>query len=139
VPPYRRYLSSCVLIPSHLCTTMIILLAILAATRACPVDLRGSPDIPLTRLQSPSCDDTKGCRSVLDIIHSCGATLLLCTWASVHPNIPGPDERWPRTTLRRVGLMLVTLVAPEAIIAWAWRQRKLATRLAKDHKGESRT
>src|SRR5712671_4401260 len=40
-------------------------------------------------------------------------------WASVHPNIPSPDERWPRIAFRRVGLMLGALIVPEAIIAWA--------------------
>jgi len=34
--------------------------------------------------------------------------------------------------------MLIALVAPEAIIAWALRQRQLAVRLAKEHKGESK-
>ena len=117
---------------------MIVLLAILAATRTSPVGLRGASDISLDRRQPPSCDDPNGCRSLTDIIWSCVLTTLLCTWASVHPNIPGPDEKWPRITLRRVGLMLVSLVAPEAIIAWAWRQRQLATRLAESQKGESK-
>jgi len=35
--------------------------------------------------------------------------------------------------------MLAALVAPEAIIAWAWRQRKLAIRLANNHEGEGWT
>jgi len=66
-------------------------------------------------------------------------TILLCTWVSVHPNIPGPDERWPRVAIRRVGLMLATLVVPEAIIAWAWRQRLAARKLAREYKGEGWT
>jgi len=57
----------------------------------------------------------------------------------VHPNIPSPEERWPRIVLRRVGLMLATLIVPEAIIAWAWRQRQLAIELAESHKGEGWT
>jgi hypothetical protein len=63
-------------------------------------------------------------------------TILLCTWVSVHPNIPGPDEEWPRITYRRVGIMLATLIVPELVIAWAIRQRVLAHELAEEHEGE---
>ena len=55
----------------------------------------------------------------------------------MHPNIPSPDERWPRIAWRRAGLMILALIAPEAVIAWAMRQRLAATQLAKEHKGES--
>lgn len=58
-------------------------------------------------------------------------------WASVHPNIPSPDERWPRIAFRRVGLMLGALIVPEAIIAWALRQRLAAVDLAEKYNGES--
>jgi hypothetical protein len=54
----------------------------------------------------------------------------------VHPNIPSPDERWPRIAFRRVGLMLGALIVPEAIIAWAFRQRMAAAELADKYKGE---
>jgi len=115
---------------------MITLLAILAATRAYPVGLPSPPVLSLDQLQSPSCHDSNNCRSLWDIIWSCALTIFLCTWVSVHPNIPSPDEAWPRVTIRRVGLMIATLVVPEAIIAWALRQRLAASELAKGHKGE---
>jgi hypothetical protein len=123
---------------SHLNTTMIILLAILAATRAYPLNPQSQspPVLSLNHLQSPSCNDQNNCRSLWDIIRSCALTIFLCTWVSVHPNIPDPDEAWPKVTLRRVGLMLATLVVPEAIISWALRQRLAARKLAKDHEGE---
>jgi len=57
----------------------------------------------------------------------------------MHPNIPSPDERWPRIALRRVGLMLLALFVPEAVIAWALRQRQAAAELAKEHKGQGWT
>ena len=116
---------------------MIILLAILAATRASPVAIPSAPFVSLSQRQAPSCDDPHGCRSLGDIIRSCGLTILLCTWVSVHPNIPSPDEKWPRIALRRVGLMFATLFVPEAIFAWAIRQRQVAVKLAEKHKGES--
>jgi len=120
---------------------MLVILAILAATRASPFDPRSSPIVSQDQLQvtQPSCDDPNGCRSLGDIIRSCFVTILLCTWVSMHPNIPSPDDRWPRVALRRVGLMLLSLFVPEAVIAWALRQRQAATELAKEHRGEGWT
>jgi len=66
-------------------------------------------------------------------------TIFLCTWASVHPNIPSPDERWPSIAFRRIRLMLAALIMPEAIFAWALRQRLAARRLAKAHEREGWT
>jgi hypothetical protein len=114
---------------------MIIILAILAATRASPLDI-SSPLVPRTQLQPPSCSDPHSRRSLWDIIRSCVLTILLCTWAAVHPNVPSPDERWPRIAMRRIGLMIAALVMPEVIIGWALRQRRAAVRLAEEHKGE---
>ena len=114
---------------------MMIILAILAATGASPLG-QSSSFVQRDEIQAPSCDDPHGCRSLWDIIRSCALTIFLCTWASVHPNIPSPDESWPKIAVRRVGLMLATLFMPEVIIAWALRQRLAAVRLAEKHKGE---
>ncbi|KAI9435211.1 hypothetical protein F5148DRAFT_1304897, partial [Russula earlei] len=73
-------------------------------------------------------------RSLRDIIWSCAVTILLCIWVSVHPNIPSPDEKWPRVTVRRIGLMLAALFAPEIMIGWALRQRQTAAILAEMNK-----
>jgi len=118
---------------------MIVILAILSATRASPLSLRSPPVVPLNNLRAPgqSCDDPNECRSLGDIIRSCILTILLCIWVSVHPNTPSPDERWPRLAWRRVGLMLLALIAPEAVIGWALRQRLAAAELAEEHEGES--
>ncbi|KAI9507954.1 hypothetical protein F5148DRAFT_1200842, partial [Russula earlei] len=116
---------------------MILILDMLAASRASPVNQTPPQTISIDRFhaRAPSCDDPHGCRSLWDIIWSCAATISLCTWVSVHPNIPSPEERWPRVTMRRVGLMLAALFVPEVMIAWALRQRLAATELAKKHKG----
>jgi len=132
----RRRMSSA---SHYLRTTMIIILAILAASRASPVGLRSPPVASLDQFQAsgPSCTDPNGCRSLTDIIRSCILTILLCTWVSMHPNIPSPDERWPRLVWRRVGLMLLALITPEAVVGWALRQRQASAELAMKHKGES--
>ncbi|KDR77194.1 hypothetical protein GALMADRAFT_139208 [Galerina marginata CBS 339.88] len=61
-------------------------------------------------------------RSLWDILWSCLATIFACTWVSVHPNIPPSGEKWWRTGLRRLELMMWALIAPELIITWAMRQ-----------------
>ncbi|KAI9512936.1 hypothetical protein F5148DRAFT_972644, partial [Russula earlei] len=67
------------------------------------------------------CDDPDGCQSLWHIIWSCAVTLLLCTWVLVHPNVPSPDETWPRVTLRWIGLMLGALFVLEFMVAWAFK------------------
>jgi hypothetical protein len=91
----------------------------------------------LNQLQSSSHNDPNNCRSLWDIIRSCTFTIFLCIWVSVHPNVPSPDDGWPKVTIRRVGLVVATLIAPEAMIVWAWRQRQFAIELAEIHKHES--
>ena len=75
-------------------------------------------------------------RSIWDILWSCLATIFACSWVSVHPNIPGPDEPQWRVFLRRLELMFWAVVGPELIIAWAFRQWSSARRLEKLYKGE---
>jgi hypothetical protein len=58
-------------------------------------------------------------RSLWDIIWSCAATLFACTWTAIHPNIPGMDEGKFAAFSRRLGIMTVTLIAPELTITWA--------------------
>ncbi|KAI9507075.1 hypothetical protein F5148DRAFT_1285684 [Russula earlei] len=120
---------------------MIVLLAILAATRASPIGQTSPSLVSLYQVHAhaPSCDDPQGCRSLWDIIRSCIITLFLCVWVSVHPNIPSPDETWPRVAIRRVGLMVATVFVPEFMVMWALKQRLVAATLAKKYKGEGWT
>ncbi|KAG1769410.1 hypothetical protein EDD22DRAFT_771251 [Suillus occidentalis] len=64
----------------------------------------------------PPCSNN---RSLWDIIWNCAATLFACTWTAIHPNIPGMDEGKFAALSRRLGIMTVTLVAPELTITWA--------------------
>lgn len=61
-------------------------------------------------------------RTVLDIIWSCIATTFACTWVSVHPNIPFKGEGEWTLRLRRVYLMFFSILAPEFMIVWAFKQ-----------------
>ncbi|KDR73285.1 hypothetical protein GALMADRAFT_37967, partial [Galerina marginata CBS 339.88] len=68
-------------------------------------------------------------RSIWDIVWSCSLTIFACSWVSVHPNIPGPDEGRIKVALRRLELMFWSIVAPELIIYWAMRQWLAALKL----------
>lgn len=76
-----------------------------------------------------SCKNIDYCRTLWSIIWSCLATLVACTWVSVHPNIPAPYNCL--LPLHRVRLMLLAIIAPEIIVLWALRQRMVARDLSK--------
>ena len=102
---------------------MFVLLSILyfshwvirASPLPLPIDISNAP----TGVQLPTCTSIHQ-RSITDILWSCFATLFACTWLSVHPNIPGPDEGFWKIALQRLELMLWALICPELIIGWAF-------------------
>ncbi|KAF7981936.1 hypothetical protein HWV62_30713 [Athelia sp. TMB] len=90
------------------------------------------------------------CRSLYSIVQTCAATIFACVWVAVHRNIPAPKTKvkyssnrarkaaqwlWSKICDQRqsVIVFLVTLLAPEWILAWAAQQalraRELATEL----------
>jgi hypothetical protein len=116
---------------------MLLALTLLTAVQALPFSTISKPSPILVANEAAFCDDPNGCRTLWQIVWSSLFTIFLCTWVSVHPNIPGPHEGWLRVALRRLGIMLAMLIAPEIIVSWAVRQRILARRLANQHKRES--
>ncbi|KDQ62100.1 hypothetical protein JAAARDRAFT_30002 [Jaapia argillacea MUCL 33604] len=78
-------------------------------------------------------------RTLWNIIWSCLITVFSCTWVAIHPNVPSPSNSAFRIGLRRVGIMLCALIAPELVIVWAARQWFVARRLASDHQGHGWT
>lgn len=61
-------------------------------------------------------------RSIWDILRTCLATTFTCTWVSVHPNVPFLGESKWVVLRRRLFLMLLSLLAPEIMIMWAFKQ-----------------
>ena len=90
----------------------------------------------VTVLSTPACICPADQRSIWDILWSCLATILACSWVSVHPNIPGPNESSWRVFRHRLELMFWAVIGPEMIIAWALRQWLSARQLEKLYKGE---
>src|SRR4051812_4034839 len=107
---------------------MLILLALYhlrwSSVEAFPIQARDEPTFE-------SCDSLQDCRSVSDIVWSCLTTIFLCTWVSIHPNIPYPDHLedlgfWQRrthemhqTVTQGLPLFTLALVFPEYILGWA--------------------
>ena len=96
---------------------------------------QGVRALPLAAVNPSS--GSKPTRTKYDIIRSCILTIFACTWVSVHPNIPrrGRDLKWYSTTVHRVRLTVLALVAPELILAWAMREWIVAYKLGKEYRG----
>lgn len=75
-------------------------------------------------------------RALNEIILSCFATILACTWSAVHPNVPSPTDCWWTRFKRQVGMMIYALLAPEVITGWALRQRVAAQKIASSYNAE---
>lgn len=61
-------------------------------------------------------------RGTFDILSTCIITMLLCVWTAVHLNVSPPGSVWvPR--LRKVGWLILALLAPEMIAFTAWYVR----------------
>ncbi|KAJ7769056.1 hypothetical protein B0H14DRAFT_2259724, partial [Mycena olivaceomarginata] len=78
------------------------------------------------RALTDACDDINNCRKLFDIVWGCLATIFACTWVSVHPNVPPPRQSWLALLWRRLKMMLLAVLAPELIVAFAARQSLVA-------------
>ncbi|KAG1725833.1 hypothetical protein EDB19DRAFT_1897711 [Suillus lakei] len=61
-------------------------------------------------------------RTLWTIISSCVLTLFACIYSAIHPNIPSPQDSPVLILWRRLGIMIMALIFPELIVAWAMRQ-----------------
>ncbi|KAF9008029.1 hypothetical protein BDQ17DRAFT_1237368, partial [Cyathus striatus] len=61
-------------------------------------------------------------RSMMDIVWGCMSTIFLCTWSSVHMNIPAPKEESWKILWRRLNTIYWTLIAPELVLFFAMNQ-----------------
>ncbi|KAJ7136914.1 hypothetical protein C8R44DRAFT_607810, partial [Mycena epipterygia] len=81
---------------------------------------------------SDSCDDINSCRTLFDIVWGCLTTIFACTWVSVHQNIPPPDQGWMSLHLRKLRMMLVTIISPEVVPLVAARRFLTALYISKE-------
>ncbi|KAF8062469.1 hypothetical protein FPV67DRAFT_272628 [Lyophyllum atratum] len=88
-------------------------------------------------LETCSCPSEQ--RTIWTIIWGCLATVFTCTWVSVHPNMPAPEDPAWKVAKRRAGLMIWTTLAPELVIFWAIRQWLASRELADKYSGHGWT
>ncbi|KAF7970316.1 hypothetical protein HWV62_24388 [Athelia sp. TMB] len=85
--------------------------------------------------QNDACSDFDHCRSLASIVTSCLGTIFACVWVAVHKNIPGPKQSWISVQVESLKVVLMTLLVPEWVLAWAVRQflraQQIATELEK--------
>ncbi|KAG1725930.1 hypothetical protein EDB19DRAFT_2043106 [Suillus lakei] len=73
-------------------------------------------------------------RTLWNIVSSCIITLFACIYSAIHPNIPSPQDSPVLILWRRLGIMIMALIFPELIIAWAMRQWLSARQVTKEFK-----
>ncbi|KAG2069405.1 hypothetical protein BDR04DRAFT_1078194 [Suillus decipiens] len=61
-------------------------------------------------------------RTLWSIVSSSVLTLFACIYTAIHPNIPSPKDSFLLILRRRLGIMIMALIAPELIVTWAMRQ-----------------
>jgi hypothetical protein len=55
-------------------------------------------------------------RGTIDILWGCFFTSFICTWTVQHPPVPARGKRWYWISLRKMRLMVGTLLAPEFLV-----------------------
>ncbi|KAJ7727059.1 hypothetical protein B0H16DRAFT_1697826 [Mycena metata] len=77
---------------------------------------QGHPDLLSRAATKASCDSTiNSCRTLFDIVWECLATIFACTWVALHQNVPDPDLGWFSLLMRKLRMMLATIIAPELV------------------------
>ena len=124
------------LVPLIVNGIMLIILLVIALSQSYTVSL---PIISFDSREpqsTPLVTQPHTLRTRFDIIWTCASTLFICTWVAIHPNIPPRHEGPIRSLWRRLKLMLWTLLVPELILVWAYKQWAGARRYAEIFKGE---
>ncbi|KAI0059815.1 hypothetical protein BV25DRAFT_1993318 [Artomyces pyxidatus] len=94
-----------------------------------------------TTSAADTCTDISICRTRYTIILSSLVTIFACVWTAVHRNVPAPEagELWLRRIVGKVWeaakIIVVTILVPEWVLAWAVRQFLNARRVRKKLEG----
>ncbi|KAJ7151288.1 hypothetical protein C8R43DRAFT_886723 [Mycena crocata] len=73
------------------------------------------------RAPTESCNNVNECRKLFNIIWGCLATIFACTWVSMHPNVPPPNQSRLTLFWQRLKMMLIAIIAPEIMVGFAAR------------------
>ena len=99
-------------------------------TEGAPLALSACPtELPLHVRDDPISTDDCNNRTIWNILWSCLATTFTCTWLSVHPNVPFKNEGKWAILGRRLFLMFFSILAPEVMVMWAFKQWRGAVKI----------
>ncbi|KAF7369997.1 hypothetical protein MSAN_00629600 [Mycena sanguinolenta] len=87
------------------------------------------PHPPDARAIADSCNDNS--RTLFSVVWGCLVTIFACTWVSVHPNVPPPNQSHLQLFWRRLKMMLLVMIAPELFVYLAAMERLNAYILSK--------
>ncbi|KAF7370017.1 hypothetical protein MSAN_00631700 [Mycena sanguinolenta] len=90
------------------------------------------PHPPDVRASADACNDINNCRTLFSVVWGCLATIFACTWVSVHPNVPPPNQSHLQLFWRRLKMMLIAMIAPEVMVGLAASQFFLSWKLSKE-------
>lgn len=117
---------------SSLLSTILLLLLLLSLVTASPYDSNLATNGPSSIFEdtiatsstsAPTTSHTVP-RKVIQILSSCLTATISCTWVAIHPNIEFQGHLdWKRRLLRRVSLVLLTVLAPQVMFFWSLMQR----------------
>ena len=62
-------------------------------------------------------------RGTLDLVHGAVATVVLCTWDSLHMNVPADNDSYMTIFLRQLRWMAYGMICPEWSAILALRER----------------
>jgi hypothetical protein len=68
------------------------------------------------------CNDIHSCRTFTNLVWSCLTTIFACTWTAIHRNIPASRKGKLSGILETGKIIVVALLVPEWVLAWAIRQ-----------------
>ena len=60
-----------------------------------------------------------GTRSVYDIVSTCVSTMVICVWSAVHMNIPTRPEGIVRSSIKKLGWVVIGILLPDGFLLLA--------------------
>uniref|UniRef100_A0A0W0EW16 Uncharacterized protein n=1 Tax=Moniliophthora roreri TaxID=221103 RepID=A0A0W0EW16_MONRR len=95
-----------------------------------------APNVSASSLNpfAPSCDNINKCRTIIDILWNCYSVVLLCTWVTIHPNVPKVGRHTAAVLLEYGLITFIALVTPELMVLWALRQWLSSRRVARKYR-----
>ncbi|KAF8655496.1 hypothetical protein AX16_003026 [Volvariella volvacea WC 439] len=74
-------------------------------------------------------------RSMWKLVIDCAEIIGIYTYLAIHPNLPDREASKVKRIWERIKTTLYALLAPEAVLMWAVKQRLVAARIAKQYEG----